>query len=546
LNLKVVTLNSVSSVCEQEKVEAVIRERNDRYRDLVEHSHDLLCTHTLDGRLLSVNPAPARILGYEVDELLAIPMRNLLAPEYRGQLEQYLERIKQRGEDRGLMVLVTRSGEQRIWEYQNTLRTDGVVEPIVRGLAHDITERKRLEDAIKTLVRKVRSDSSEHFFPSMAHELARCLQAEFTMIGELISENGTEEAVRTLAVCARGKAEKNFVYHLAGTPCEQVITRRLCSYRCGVAKAFPKDAILRRIAVEGYVGTALFDSEERPIGIMVALYSRPLKDTQFAESIIQLFSTRTAAEIERNRTQAQLRELSERLQSLQDEERRRVARELHDSTAQKLAALKMGLGSAKRPILRVAPKLAESLNECLTLAEECIQELRTFAQLLHPPVLDEFGLYTALRAYIGSLRRRSELNLTLRVDAALERAALPKATELALFRIVQEALTNMRLHSRSKSGRIHVHLAPKCNEVVLTIADTGRGLPRKVINAIRTGAVSSCGVGIAGMLERAKQLGGQFEVTSSKRGTQISVMLPLTPNQPLPHPVAKSLSNNAQ
>jgi PAS domain S-box-containing protein len=519
---------SFSNIAEQEKVEAALQDSNDRYRDLVEHSHDLLCTHTLDGHLLSVNPAPARILGYDVEELLAIPMRNLLAPEYRDQFDDYLRRIKEHGEDRGLMVLVTRSGERRIWEYQNTLRTDGVVQPIVRGLAHDITVRKRLEDAIKTLVRQVRSDSSEHFFSSMAYQLSRCLQAEFTIIGEVIADHGSEEVVKTLAVCAHGKSERNFIYHLAGTPGQQVMMQTLCSYHSGVARSFPKDAILRQSGVEGYVGTTLVDSEKRAIGIMEALYTKPLRDTHFAESILQLFSTRTAAEIERKRTQAQLRELSERLQRLQDEERRRIARELHDSTAQKLVALKIGLGSVKRPVLRVAPRLADSLDECLTLAEECIRELRTFAQLLHPPVLDEFGLSTALRAYIGSIRRRSGLNLMLRLDRTLEGAALPKAIELALFRIVQEALTNIRLHSHSKSGRIHVHLAPKHDQVSLTVVDNGCGLPRKVLHAIRTGTVSSCGVGIAGMHERAKQLRGHFEITSSRRGTRIHVILPLS------------------
>ena len=128
---------------------AALRESEDRYRDLVEHSQDLLCTHDLTGRLLSCNPAPARVLGYEVGELLDIPMREFVAPEFRKQFDAYLARIKTTGVDNGMMVVVTRTGERRIWEYQNTLRTEGVASPIVRGMAHDVTERKRAERSLQ-------------------------------------------------------------------------------------------------------------------------------------------------------------------------------------------------------------------------------------------------------------------------------------------------------------------------------------------------------------------------------------------------------------
>src|SRR6266700_3046651 len=119
----------------------------DRCRDLVEHSEDLVCTHDLEGNLLSVNPAPARLLGYEVAEFLKIPMRELIAPDYRGLFDGYLARMKANGADKGLLCVMTRSGEQRIWEYNNTLRTEGVPTPIVRGMAHDITDLRRAEVA---------------------------------------------------------------------------------------------------------------------------------------------------------------------------------------------------------------------------------------------------------------------------------------------------------------------------------------------------------------------------------------------------------------
>jgi PAS domain S-box-containing protein len=140
---------AIRDITERKRAEEALRDSEDRYRDLVEHSHDLLCTHDLEGKLLSCNPAPARILGYEVSELLQIPMREIIAPEYREQFDQYLNRIRTNGADKGLMAVVTRTGERRIWEYNNTLRTEGVPSPIVRGMAHDITERKVAETALR-------------------------------------------------------------------------------------------------------------------------------------------------------------------------------------------------------------------------------------------------------------------------------------------------------------------------------------------------------------------------------------------------------------
>ena len=129
--------------------EESLGESEDRYRDLVEHSEDLACTHDLEGNLLSVNPAPARLLGYEVEEFLKIPMRELIVPEYRVLFDEYLVRIKANGADKGLLCVMTRSGEQRIWEYNNTLRTEGVARPIVRGMAHDVTEKRHAEIALQ-------------------------------------------------------------------------------------------------------------------------------------------------------------------------------------------------------------------------------------------------------------------------------------------------------------------------------------------------------------------------------------------------------------
>ena len=140
----------VRDITERKKREDALRESEDRYRDLVEHSEDLVCTHDLDGNLLSVNEAPARILGYSVEELLRIPMRNLIVPEGQELFEAYLERLRTSGKpETGILCVITRTGEVRTWEYHNTLRTKGVEKPIVRGMAHDITERRQAEEAVR-------------------------------------------------------------------------------------------------------------------------------------------------------------------------------------------------------------------------------------------------------------------------------------------------------------------------------------------------------------------------------------------------------------
>lgn len=136
-------------ISDRRQAEAALRENEDRYRDLVEHSQDLVCTHDLEGRILSMNAAPALVLGYEVAELMNMPMREIVAPERRQEFDAYLARIKATGEAQGLLCVVTRSGERRIWEYRNTLRAEGVPSPIVRGMAHDITERTRAEGELR-------------------------------------------------------------------------------------------------------------------------------------------------------------------------------------------------------------------------------------------------------------------------------------------------------------------------------------------------------------------------------------------------------------
>jgi PAS domain S-box-containing protein len=228
---------------------------------------------------------------------------------------------------------------------------------------------------------------------------------------------------------------------------------------------------------------------------------------------------------ERKRTAEALRQLSGRLLRLQDKERRRIARELHDTTAQSLAALAMNLSVVKDAAPDLAPRARTCLSESLELAEECSREVRTLAYLLHPPLLEEVGLGSALRWFVDGYSQRTGVHVDLEMPPELTR--LPGDIELALYRVVQEGLTNIHLHSGSK--RAHVCLTCRPDEALLTVADEGRGLPPGLLE--RGGHAAKLGVGIPGMRERIRQLGGQFEIVSGSNGTTLTAIVSLGKDQ---------------
>ncbi|SPE51226.1 hypothetical protein SBV1_130095 [Verrucomicrobia bacterium] len=228
---------------------------------------------------------------------------------------------------------------------------------------------------------------------------------------------------------------------------------------------------------------------------------------------------------ERKLAEESLRQLSGRLLQLQDEERRRLARELHDSTAQKLAVLLLRLRRLAAQASALEAGARESLAECHTLAEQCANEVRTFAYLLHPPLLEELGLAGAVRDYADGFTQRSGVRVDLEVSSNLER--LPREKELALFRVLQESLANVHRHSGSKT--VSIRLTQSDSAIRLEVKDTGRGLELKNGPASGEKQPSKLGVGIAGMRERLRQLGGRLELESGPLGTTVRASLPLDP-----------------
>jgi signal transduction histidine kinase len=215
-----------------------------------------------------------------------------------------------------------------------------------------------------------------------------------------------------------------------------------------------------------------------------------------------------------------LRQLSGRLLQLQDDERRRIARELHDSVGQMLAALNMNLSAVSADIERLT-KTASTVTDSALLVGELSKEIRTISHLLHPPLLDEAGLSSALRWYVDGFIERSKIKVDL--DIAPDLGRLPRELETAIFRIVQECLTNVHRHSESPTARIRVGYHG--HEIRIEVADKGKGIPAEKRKAIASTGVP--GVGIRGMRERVRQLGGALEVNSDGNGTNVMVCLPL-------------------
>jgi signal transduction histidine kinase len=252
----------------------------------------------------------------------------------------------------------------------------------------------------------------------------------------------------------------------------------------------------------------------------------PIRDTDEritgAVVVTEDISARKTAERELNDSYTQMRTLTGRLMRAQDDERRRIAQMLHETTAQDLAGLKMLLARLNRTADHLTDGERSALIESMALAERSMNDIRTLSYLLHPPFLDETGLLSALRWYVAGFAERSGIKVDLDLPESSER--LPLGTETALFRIVQESLINIHRHAESETARIR--LQRDAETLVLEIEDRGHGIPDASLKHIMNGG-GIVGVGIAGMCERIEQLGGRLEIASGDHGTTVRVRLPL-------------------
>jgi PAS domain S-box-containing protein len=234
----------------------------------------------------------------------------------------------------------------------------------------------------------------------------------------------------------------------------------------------------------------------------------------------------SASELERMvdiRT-VELRRLSSRLMTLQDEERRRIAREIHDGLGQELAASKMILDGIL--MKDKTPGMRQAASDASQMVDRAIKQVRTISHLLHPPLLDEVGLVSALRWYLEGLSERSGIEIDLNVDPP-DLARLKPELETAIFRIIQEALTNMFRHSGAQHGQVSI--SDRDGRVLVTVKDDGKGIDEQV----RQLKPESVGVGIGGMRQRVAELGGRLRLANANPGTLVEVVVPSLRHEPV-------------
>jgi signal transduction histidine kinase len=276
---------------------------------------------------------------------------------------------------------------------------------------------------------------------------------------------------------------------------------------------------------KNYSVRAAETGSEDEVATLIESFNSMLSQIQQRDNALQLAHDELEIRVKQRTAelavaQDNLRALSGRLLHMQDEERRRIARELHDGSGQVLAALAMDLSLLQTEAAGWGPKAATMVAECLELTQTILKDLRTMSYLLHPPLLDEVGLGSALSWFVAGFSERSGIPVLLEIPQPLAR--LSRDLETALFRIVQESLTNIHRHSGSSSAIIR--LSRDGELVRLEVLDRGQGLPQSL-------AQGGSGVGIQGMRERVRQLGGSFKIQSGPGGATVIAVLPAQPQE---------------
>ncbi len=480
-------------ITERTKAEQALAEREQHYRTLFDLSPVGILLEDADGTILETNAAMGRILGYTREELVGSNVRSLIPPDRLASAEQNIAAILS---GQTLAHETTSLAKDRSLR-RVELRETSV--PLPHGgkgilvLVQDITKRLRAETALRATEQRLSrmianlpagfayrcandQDWTMHFITAGVAVLTGYPPEDFTSgrqtFASLIHPEDRQRVAREIEAALAARSPYQLEYRLK-----------------------------------------LADGAERWLWEQGAGVFGDNAEVEGLEGLVVDITARKQAE-------AATRELSGRLLAAQDEERRRLARELHDTTAQTIAALCMNLNMLSSKVPAGDAAAAQLLTDAVALGERAAQEIRTVAYLLHPPILEHIGLAGAIREFATGFSRRSGIAVTVEILPGVGRYA--PDVELALLRIVQESLGNVHRHSGSPTAIIR--LSQTAGEVLLDVADVGRGLSASRSPG-ETGVLS--GVGIAGMRERLRHLGGRLEINSSPTGTIIRAILPL-------------------
>ena len=513
---------------------AAIAERKraeEKFRLVVESTPTGIVMVRRDGTIALVNSQTERLFGYDRGELIGGPIEMLVPARSRGEhrtsrKEFHAEpQARPMGAGRDLRGVRKDGSEFPVEIGLNPVETEGGT--LVLGSITDITERQRAEEAVRASELRYRQIFEQNvagvFRGTIDGRTIECNEALARIFGyaspqEFLSQNAhslyfsPEERAAAVAALKEKKVLTNLELRLRrkdGTPVWVLLNSAL-------VEGAGESPVIATTALD------ITDRKRAEEALQKAHDELELQVEQRTEQLSKVVDALRAEIGEREQAQNSLRLLSARLLKLQDEERRRIARELHDSTGQKAAALAIDLSVVATEAEALGPRTRRALAESSNLAEQIVREVRTLSYLLHPPMLDEVGLGSAIRWYADGVAQRGGLVIDLQVPDKLRR--MPAEVETALFRIVQESLTNTLLHSGSK--RAQVHITQDNGTVMLEVMDDGRGIPVELLNHPEA-ILERLGVGIAGMRERMKQLGGNLEIQSGSRGTLVRAVVPV-------------------
>jgi PAS domain S-box-containing protein len=490
---------------------------------IVDSSDDAIISKNLDGKITTWNKGAERIFGYSTEEAVGRQITMIIPPDRLNEETTILERLR-RGErvDHFETVRLRKDG--------TTLDISLTISPLKDGsgrvigaskVARDVTERKRAEQVLSERAKLLDlsndailiRDGSDRitYWNKSASELYGYSREEATgcVTHELLHTEFPESLERITEQLNRDGRWAGQLIHRRKDGSQILVASRWALNRDDVGN---RNCVLETnndITQQKQLESELRGSEERLRVLANELENKVRVRTHQLEQ-------RNAEVIQQSE---QLRELSIRLQQTQDDERRRIARELHDSAGQVVTVLGMNLACIKQQVGRNS-KARKAIDESRELVHQLSKEIRTMSYLLHPPLLDENGLSGAIQWFIRGLAERSGLKSKLIIPKDFGR--LSDDLEVTIFRIVQECLTNIHRHSESKTAAIH--LSRSGESVSLEIQDEGKGIPAEKLAEIQG---HRTGVGITGMRERVRHLNGTIDIQSNPNGTKISVRLPV-------------------
>jgi PAS domain S-box-containing protein len=499
-------VGSCVDIAEQKTVEEI----RSRLAAIVESSEDAIVSKDFGGIITSWNASAERIFGYTEKEVVGKSITLIIPPELRGEEAQILQRLRT-GER------VEHFETERLTKDRKRITVSLTISPIrdatgklvgASKTARDVTQLRQVEAALRESEQRLRFSLEAANFGTWNWNIPTG-KVQWSENMERIHGQAPGSFAgnfESFVQCIR-EEDRNRV--------QQAIQRALA----GDGKYHTEYRQVREDGTVGWMearGQVIRDDSGRPVrlmGVCMDVSERKRAEEALKQAREELEGRVTDRTAELERAQERLRALSGRLLRMQDDERRRIARELHDTAGQILVALNLNLVPLEEELAERATDLVKPVKECLSLVDELSRDLRTISHLLHPPLLDEAGLPSALRWFVEGFSERSKVKVELHLAEDLGR--LPAECETAIFRMVQECLTNIHRHSESNTASISI--THDAQSIKVEIRDQGKGMPMPMPRA---------GVGIQGMGERIRQLGGSLEIESGSQGTSVVAILP--------------------